>query len=65
MAFVGGAMLARFWWYLDRLSPHPLSKKRFQRQTPLEKLFGSMQDAQTRLSLQCKQTYDVRTISIL
>ena len=24
--FVGGPMLARLWWYLDRLSPHQLRK---------------------------------------
>ena len=26
--FAGGSMLARLWWYLDRLSPHQLRKKK-------------------------------------
>ena len=35
------------------------------KKTPLAKLSGSAQDAQTRLSLQREQIYDVRTLSIL
>ena len=63
--FVGGLMLARLWWYLGRLSPHQLRKIRYQSRTPLAKLSGSAQDAQTCLSLHREQIYDVRMLSIL
>ena len=35
--FVGGPMLARLWWYLDRLSPRQLRKKRCQSRSPSPK----------------------------
>ena len=45
--FAGGSMLARLWWYLDRLSLHQLrkneQKKGCQSRTPLAKLSGSAQ----------------------
>ena len=37
--FVGGPMLARLWWYLDRLFPRQLRKKRCQSRTPSGKTF--------------------------
>ena len=61
----GGSMLAHLWWYLDRLSPHQLRKNVVKVEPPLAKLSGSVQDAQTLLSLHCEQIYDVRTLSIL
>ena len=63
--FAGGPMLARFWWYLDRFSPHQHRKKNVVNVGPsLAKLSESAQDAQTRLSIHCEQIYDVRTLSI-
>ena len=44
--FAGGSMLARLWWYLDRLSPHQLRKKTVVKGGPPQaKLSGSAQDA--------------------
>ena len=36
--FVGGPMLVRLWWYLDRLSPHQLRKPRWQNFLDLRKM---------------------------
>ena len=58
-------MMACLWWYLDRLSPHKLRKNVVKVGPPLAKLSGSVQDAQTRLSLHSEQINDVRTLSIL
>ena len=33
--FAGGPMLARLWWYLDRLSPHQLRRKTLSKSDPL------------------------------
>ena len=51
-------MLARLWWYLDRLSPHQLGKSVVNVGPPLAKLSGSVQDAQNRLSLHKFMMYE-------
>ena len=54
--FVGGPMLVRLWWYLDRLSPHQLKN-------PVGKTFWIC--ARCANSPEPSQIYDVRTLSIL
>ena len=39
MAFAGGPMSVRLWWYLDRLSPRQLRKKGCQSRIPSGKTF--------------------------
>ena len=59
------ALMVVFGWYLDRFSPHQHRTKNVVNVGPsLAKLSGSVQDAQTRLSIHCEQVYDVRTLSI-
>ena len=41
--FAGGAMMARFKWYLDPLAPHQLKKTR-QNWSPLAKFSGSVHE---------------------
>ena len=49
--FAGRPMLARLWWYLDRLSLHQLRRFVVKVGPSLAKLSGSAQNVQTRLSL--------------